>query len=102
MEDQHEIVPPMPFQRGEVLTKLNRISSLEKFKVLHRSVCWMIENITEKVGFQNPPRNPRQDILQRCDKNNLRVLQQRKIRLEEKMELLEESIKKDIESENKL
>ena len=89
-----------PLYRDELFSKAKKFSDYEKLKVLHRSVCFMLEKLEEKVEVHGKPRNPRQDIMQRMDQNNLRGLQQRKKRLEEKMIVLEQSIKEDIDQFN--
>ena len=88
-----------PLYKDPLFSKAKKIADYEKLKSLHLSVCEMIENIGEKVEVHSRPRNPRQDMMQRSNKNNIRVLHQRKIRIEERMVVLEESIRKDIESE---
>jgi len=59
----------------------------------------MIDNLDEKISVHGNPKNPRQDILQFQDTNNFRILQRQKLHLEEKMKILEESIKKDMEND---
>lgn len=88
-----------PLYRDELFSKAKRLSDYEKTKTLYQSVCWMIEHVENSIKNQQPPRNPRQDILQRCDKNNIHVLYRRKDRLEQNLKLLEEGIKKDMQED---
>lgn len=85
-----------PLYTDDLFAKAKRIDDYKKMKELHRSITDMIEKTEPKIGSFCPPKNPRQDIKQRQDKNNLRVLQRQKQRLEERMIDLEKMIRKDI------
>lgn len=87
-----------PLYRDHIFATAKRIADYEKMKELHRSITEMIEKIEPKIKSAMPPRNPRQDIMQRQDKNNIRVLQRQKQRLEERLKDLERMIKEDIDS----
>lgn len=87
-----------PLYRDNLFAKAKRLADYEKMKSLHRSVTGMIEKTEPLVKSARPPRNPRQDIMQRQDKNNLRVLQRQKQRLEERMKNLEWAIRSDIDA----
>lgn len=87
-----------PLYRDSLFAKAKRIADYEKMKSLHRSVTEMIEKTEPLVKSARPPRNPRQDIMQRQDKNNFRVLQRQKQRLEERMKDLEWTIKADMDA----
>lgn len=86
----------LPYRRGDFLIKANRVTDYMKLKQLYLSVISKIANLEESLKSKIPPRNPRQDILLCQRKNNLRALQNQKIRIEQKMTILEESIKKDM------
>lgn len=86
-----------PLYRDELFSKAKRMADYEKLKVLYQSVCWMLNEVEEKIDVHGAPRNPRQDILQKQDRNNFRVLQQRKLRLEQKMKVYENLIQEDID-----
>ena len=98
MEEQETTVPVFPFQRGEILTKLNRLSDLEKLKTVHKSICRTIEEIETDMKDWSAPRNPRVDASQCHDRKTLQVLKKQKVRQEEKIKLLEEQIRQDIEA----
>lgn len=87
-----------PLYRDNLFAKAKRIADYEKMKSLHRSITEMIEKTEPLVKSARPPRNPRQDIMQRQDKNNLRVLLRQKQRLEERMKELERMIREDIDT----
>lgn len=87
-----------PLYRDSLFAKAKRLADYEKIKSLHRSVTDMIEKTESLVKSARPPRNPRQDIMQRQDKNNLRVLLRQKQRLEERMKELERMIREDIDT----
>lgn len=87
-----------PLYRDNLFAKVKRIADYEKAKDLHRSITEMIETTQGKVERHQRPNNPRQDILQRCDKNNLRILLRQKQRLEDKMVSLERMIREDIDT----
>lgn len=87
-----------PLYRDNLFAKAKRLADYEKMKSLHRSITEMIEKTEPLVKSARPPRNPRQDIMQRQDKNNLRVLQRQKQRLEERMKDLEWAIRTDIDA----
>lgn len=87
-----------PLYRDNLFANVKKISDYEKMKALHRSITEMIEKTEPKVNSAGAPRNPRQDIMQRQDKNNLRVLLRQKQRLEERMQELERAIQEDIDS----
>ena len=88
-----------PLYKDPLFAKAKRVDDYKKLKHLHRSICDMIDNLDEKIAVHGNPRNPRQDILQRQDTNNFRILQRQKLHLEEKMKILEESIKNDMEND---
>jgi hypothetical protein len=87
-----------PLYRDNLFAKAKRLADYEKMKSLHRSITEMIEKTEPMVKSERPPRNPRQDIMQRQDKNNLRVLLRQKQRLEERMKDLEWAIRADIDA----
>lgn len=87
-----------PLYRDNLFSKLKRMEDYTMLKNLHQSVTEMIEKTEPKVRSARLPRNPRQDIMQRQDKNNLRVLQRQKQRLEDRMKDLEKLIREDIDS----
>jgi hypothetical protein len=92
-----------PLYRDDIFSKAKRMEDYSKYKGLYQSICSKINTTNEKIESSGLPRNPRQDISQQCDKNNIRILQRQKLHLEEKMKILEEAIKKDIEdSKNEL
>jgi hypothetical protein len=88
-----------PLYNDPLFAKAKRVDDYEKIKNLHRSVCKIIERLDDKISVHGNPKNPRQDVLQFQDTNNFRLLQRQKLHLEEKMKVLEESIKKDMENE---
>ena len=87
-----------PLYRDNLFSKLKRMEDYRRMKSLHRSITEMIEKTEPLVKSARPPRNPRQDIMQRQDKNNLRVLLRQKQRLEERMKDLEWTIRSDIDA----
>lgn len=87
-----------PLYRDNLFSKLKRMEDYTTLKTLHQSVIEMIGKTEPKVRSARLPRNPRQDIMQRQDKNNLRVLQRQKQRLEDRMRDLEKMIREDIDS----
>jgi hypothetical protein len=91
-----------PLYRSKLFFNLKRLADYEKMKILHQSIMDMIEKTEPKVKSARPPRNPRQDIIQRQDKNNLRVLQRQKQRLEERMNNLERMIQEDIDASDQI
>jgi hypothetical protein len=92
-----------PLYRDDIFSKAKRMEDYTKCKGLYQSVCSRIHIINEKIESSGLPKNPRQDISQQCDKHDIRILQCQKLRLEERMKILEEAIKKDIEdSKNEL
>jgi hypothetical protein len=94
-------VPLFPFQRGEILTKLNRITDLKKLKIAYKSICRMIEDMEEDITEWRSPRNPREDLIQIHNKKALQVLKKQKERQEKRIILLEQQIQKDIEDSKK-
>lgn len=86
-----------PLYRDNLFAKAKRLADYEKLKHHYQLVNEMIDKLSEKIDYQQIPRNPRQDILQRCDKNNVRILLRQKQRLEEKMLYLEGIIREDID-----
>lgn len=87
-----------PLYRDNLFSKLKRVEDYRRMKELHRSITEMIEKTEPLVKSARPPRNPRQDIMQRQDKNNLRVLLRQKQRLEDRMKDLERMIREDIDT----
>ena len=87
-----------PLYTDNLFAKAKRIDDYKKTKELHRSITDMIEKTEPKVKSAGAPRNPRQDTMQRQDKNNLRVLLRQKQRLEERMKELERMIREDIDT----
>ena len=85
-----------PFERGEILTKLNRLSNLQKLKEAHQKICRMIEIREEEAPYT--PRNPREDLIQVHNKKTLEVWKRQKKRREEQIASLEQQIQKDIEA----
>lgn len=98
MEEQAEPIPVFPFQRGELLTKLNRLANLEKLKAAHKSICKMIEAKEEGVRTRFRPRNPREDAIQAHDDKTLAVWKRLQMRQKEQIIQLEEQIRQDIEA----
>jgi len=98
MDEQEDKVPIFPFQRGDVLIRLNRLADLEKLTLVHKSTCRNITEIEEDMKSWTAPRNPRQDAIQCHDKKTLQVLKRQKDRQEEKIHLLETQIRQDIEA----
>jgi len=99
MEEQDDkTVPIFPFERGDILIKLNRISSLEKIKELYKSTCKVIDSISTEMSAWTLPRNPREDAHQIHRKKMLGVLQKQKLRQEEQILKLEKEILQDIEN----
>ena len=98
MEEQETTVPVFPFQRGELLTKLNRLANLEKLKKAHKSICQMIEEKEEGVRTRHRPRNPREDAIQAHDDKTLAVWKRLQVRQKEQIIQLEEEIRRDIEA----
>lgn len=84
-----------PLYRDDLFSKAKRLSDYEKLKVLHRAICWQLEHAPD-VDKLMPPRNPRQTIFQNHHRKNKLVWQRQKVRLEEKMKLMEEQIQKDM------
>lgn len=84
----------------ETFQRLQRLTDYEKLKRSYMSICRMIEGMGNN---QSPPRNPRQDMEQQYDKHCASIWWRQKMNLEEKLRVLENSIKKDIEdSKNEL
>lgn len=98
MDKQDGKVPVFPWQRGEILTKLNRVTNLQKLKAAHKSICRMIEEREESMKTWGRPRNPREDVIQVHDKKTLEVWKRQKNRQETQMAQLEEEIRRDIEA----
>jgi hypothetical protein len=99
MEEQDNKVSVFPFQRGEILTKLNRIKSLQELKESYNRICRMVESMEDVVPIK--PRNPREDAIQAHSKKTLQVLKRQKMNQEEMITLLENQIRKDIEDSKK-
>jgi hypothetical protein len=92
------LVPPI-----EYFQRLQRLTDYEKLKKSYYSICRMIEGMGNINGSQSPPRTARQDMEQQYDKHCAIIWQRQKTNLEEKMRVLENSIKQDIEdSKNEL
>lgn len=87
-----------PLYRDNLFSKFKKLEDYEKMKNLHQAIIEMIEKTEPKIKSAGAPRNPRQDIMQRQDKNNLRVLHRQKQRLEERMKDLEWAIRADIDA----
>lgn len=83
--------------KEDLFVKAKRVADYDKLKRLHLSILSMIEKIEEEIRIQTRPRNPREDVQQTCNKNSLRVLYRQRSNSEQKMALLEETIKKDME-----
>jgi hypothetical protein len=103
MEPSDDKVEIFPFKRGEFLEAINKIYSLEKFKRNYKAICSLIESLEEHVSDFKMPKTPTEDMVQWHNKRQLKVLKRQKERLETRIILLEEEIKKDIErSKNEL
>jgi hypothetical protein len=98
MEEPKTTVTVFPFQRGDLLTKLNRLANLEKLKKAHTSICQMIEEKEEGVRIRHCPRNPREDVIQAHDDKTLVVWKRLQVRQKEQIMQLEEQIRQDIET----
>lgn len=96
-EKKEESVFVFPYQRGELLVKLNRISSLEKLKKSYQSLCQIVEDMEDFLKRKSPPRNPREDIDLVYNRQRLETFKKQKKHQEEKIILLENQIKQDIE-----
>lgn len=82
-EDEEVFI--FPFERGEILTKINRLSSLHKLKISHQRISKLIEKMEEEVShFTNHPRGPREENNQNHTKKTLQVLKRQKTHQEEK------------------
>jgi hypothetical protein len=90
-----------PLYRDELFSKAKRFSDYEKLKVLHRSICRMIDHVKESLELYEDAvmLNKRQQSMRNWDQNNYNRLLRQKTRLEEKMKSYEELIRKDIEFE---
>ena len=88
-------VPLFPFERNDILVKLNRLESLRKLKETYNNICGMIMSREDVIS--SPPRNPREDIIQLNRKRSLDIMKRQKTRMEKRIELLEIQIQKDIE-----
>lgn len=85
-----------PFERGEVLTKINNVLYYQKAQKQLVQVEQLITNLEEKIKHHERPRGPRQDILQQNEKHTLKNLLQRKIRLTEMLTEYEKTIREDM------
>ena len=87
----------------KIFQRLQRLTDYEKLKKSYLSICKMIDEMKNREQSHNKPRNPREDLIQRYDNHSNIVWQRQKMNLEEKIRILENSIKKDIEdSKNEL
>jgi len=89
-----------PLYRDPLFAKAKHMDDYAKLKELYQMVCSQINRLDEKIETHGKPMGPRQDILQKTDKNTHRILLRRKERLEKQMADLAESIKKDIDTFN--
>lgn len=96
MEEQDNNFQEIPFQRGELLTKLNRVNNLSKFKFALKSISTKIDALEEDIRQFSNPRSPREDAIQVHDKKTLQVLKRQKLHYEENIIKLEEQIRQDI------
>lgn len=96
MEEKDEQVFVFPYQRGELLHKLNKFESLKKFRTQYQSICRMITESEEAMGTWQAPRNPREDLIQIHERKSLQVWRRQKERLEQKIVMLEQQIQQDI------
>ena len=87
-----------PLYRDNLFAKAKRLADYEKLKHHFNLINEMINKTNGQIERHQTPRNPRQDILQACDKNNIRILLRQKQRLEGKLKDLEQSIREDIDS----
>ena len=81
----------------ELFSKAKKIADYEKLRTLHYSICKRIGHIDENMLEWKLPTNPRQDMLQKFERQNLPRLKRQKERIEKQMVMLEELIKEDIE-----
>lgn len=84
-----------PFQRGELLTRLQKFEYLKQTKEALARISRLIEEHEEAIP--RAPRNPREDLAQRHDKMTLPVWKRQKQRLEERVTMLEQQIQQDIQ-----
>lgn len=94
--EQDDAVVIFPYQRGELLTELNKFESLRKFKEQYKSICRMISEVEDQMETWSQPRNPRVDLIQMHEKKSLQVWKRQKERLEQKIAMLEQQIQQDI------
>lgn len=85
-----------PYERGELLTNLNKFESLRKFKEQHKSICRMIGEGEEQMKGWSSPKNPRQDLIQMHEKKTLQVWVRQRDRLAQKIAMLEHQIQQEI------
>jgi len=96
VEDQESWRFTFPFQRGELLTRLQKFEYLKQTKEALVRICRMIDEKEEVVP--HPPKNPREDLIQRHDKMTLQVWKRQKQRLEQRIAMLEQQIQQDIQT----
>jgi len=89
-----------PLYRDPIFSQAKELDDYRKLKELYQMVCSQIERLDEKIETHGKPMGPRQDILQKTDKNTHRILLRRQERLAKQMALLEKSIKIHIAKSN--
>lgn len=99
--NEEDLVPEIPFQRGELLIKLNRIVNLQKLVRDHAELNQLINEKENLKHTRHHPRNPREDIGQKHDDKMLLVWKRLHARQVEQIRILEEQIRKDIEDSKK-
>src|ERR1700733_3165993 len=84
----------------DVFNRIKRIEEYKKVKALYDTACWQVDHLSTDLESRGTPRNPRQDLLNRLDADHCRGLQMQKQRLQERLRVLEKSIKKDMDEYN--
>jgi hypothetical protein len=84
-------------ERDEAIAKLIRVDTYQKLKKLLSSIDNQLQELNE--NNEVTPKNARQGAIQYHNKVKKPALENQRKRLVNKMKILEEIIKKDIESE---
>ena len=99
--DREGLVPIFPYQRGEALTKLNKIvyheKALQQLFMMERSINRSKRNL--ELYEDAVTLSPKQRAEYNNEKRNCDRLVKQKERIEEKILLMEANIKKDIETD---
>lgn len=88
-----------PLYNDPLFAKAKRVDDYEKLKSSYELLCHLIESKERTAMDFNIPKNPREDAIQVHEKKTFQIWKRQKSHLEEKMKILEESIKKDMENE---